>query len=72
MQGIDSEDESRARVLVVHVTDTDVHAARDAWSRAHATEPDSPRTALLFDSYRQIVHAQAQQIADEFRAAHAR
>jgi hypothetical protein len=58
--------------LYVHVTDADVHAARDAWRRAQGVDPASRRTAALYESYRQIVHAQAQQTADEFRAAHAR
>ena len=66
------QSEHRNRELVVHVTDADVHAARDAWWRASCDDPTGPRTAMLYESYRQIVHAQAQQIADEFRAAHAR
>lgn len=64
--------EHRNREFFVHVTDGDVHAARDAWWRAHCDDPAAPRTELLYESYRQIVHAQAQQIAEEFRAAHAR
>ena len=64
--------EHRTRGLVVRVTDGDVHAARDAWWRASCDDPASPRTATLYESYRLIVHAQAQQIAEEFRAAHAR
>ena len=72
MQGIEPPGERKSRDFYVHVTDGDVHAARDAWWRAHSAEPSSERTATLHESYRQIVHAQAQQIADEFRAAHAR
>ena len=64
--------QSSDREFVVHVTDADVHAARDAWWRAHSDDPSGERTSQLYESYRQIVHAQAQQIAEEFRAAHAR
>jgi hypothetical protein len=72
MQGTEPTDAQRNREFLVRVTDVDVHAARDAWWRSQAQDPDSPRTAVLYDSYRWIVHAQAQQIAEEFRAAHAR
>ncbi len=71
MQGIQPADEPN-QVLTVHVTDADVHAARDAWWRSQNAGPDSERTALLYDSYRRIVRTQAQQIAEEFRAARAR
>lgn len=57
--------------LYVHVTDADVHAARAVWRRASDVDPSSDRTAALYESYRQVVHAQAQQIAEEFRAARA-
>ena len=72
MQGIQPEGEQRHRDAYVHVTDADVHAARDAWWRAQSLDPASARTATLYESYRQIVHAQAQQVAEEFRVAHAR
>ena len=72
MQGTQPQGERRDRDLVVHVTDGDVHAARDAWWRAYSVDPAAERTVTLHESYRQIVHAQAQQIAEEFRAAHAR
>ncbi|OJV81243.1 MAG: hypothetical protein BGO37_17500 [Cellulomonas sp. 73-92] len=72
MQGTQPEGQQRDRDAYVHVTDADVHAARDAWWRAQSEDPASERTATLHESYRQIVHAQAQQIAEEFRAAHAR
>lgn len=72
MHGSGSQGEQENRDVVVHVTDTDVHAARDAWARANETAPGAARTQVLYESYRQIVHAQAQQIAEEFRAAHAR
>ncbi|ROS23841.1 hypothetical protein EDF34_2903 [Cellulomonas sp. PhB150] len=51
----------------VHLTDDDVRAARRAWLTAHEEDPDSGRTARLYDGYRRVVSAQAQQIADDFR-----
>jgi hypothetical protein len=72
MQGTPPEGQQRNRDTYVHVTDSDVHAARDAWWRAQSVDPASERTATLYESYRLIVHAQAQQVAEEFRAAHAR
>ncbi len=64
MQGSTPEGEQSSQDVFVRVTDADVHAARDAWWRAHCADPAAARTATL--------HAQAQQIAEEFRAAHAR
>jgi hypothetical protein len=72
MQGTEPKGERRDRDLYVTVTDGDVHAARNAWWRAYSVDAGSDRTVTLYESYRQIVHAQAQQIAEEFRAAHAR
>ena len=72
MQGSPPEDRHEEQDIYVRVTDSDVHAARDAWWRAQAEDATSDRTALLYESYRQIVHAQAQQTAEEFRAARAR
>jgi hypothetical protein len=72
MQGLEPTGEPRNRDTYVHVTNADVHAARDAWWRAESAEPGCERATMLYDSYRRIVHAQAQQIAEEFRAAHAR
>lgn len=72
MQGSEQAGKPRDHDVFVHVTDADVHAARAVWQRAHNADAGSPRAAMLYESYRQIVHAQAQQIAEEFRAAHAR
>lgn len=70
MQGTEPV-EPRNRDVIVHVTDADVHAARDAWARAQSAAPGSARAATLYESYRLIVRTQAQQIAEEFRAARA-
>jgi hypothetical protein len=72
MQGITPDGEASERELYVRISDADVHAARDAWWRAQGVDADSERTTTLYESYRQIVHAQAQQTAEEFRAARAR
>ena len=72
MQGNEPAGQERDRDVYVHVTDSDVHAARDAWWRAQCADAASERTAMLYESYRRIVRAQAQRTAEEFRAAHAR
>ena len=51
----------------VEITDEDVRAARRAWAAARDQDEHSARTAQLYDGYRRIVSAQAQQIADDFR-----
>ena len=71
MRGNGPSGEHKNQDLYVHVTDADVHAARDAWRRASDVDASSERIAALYESYRQVIHAQAQQIADEFRAARA-
>jgi hypothetical protein len=54
------------------VTDDDIRAAKRAWNRAQDTPvPDNDRIAGLYDDYRRLVIAQAQQIADDFRARRA-
>ncbi len=70
MQGTEPV-EPRNRDLLIRVTDGDVHAARDAWARAQCAHPGSTRARTLHESYRLIVRTQAQQIAEEFRAARA-
>ena len=56
--------------LRVTVSDDDVHAARRAWLAAVEECAGSPREQLLHDSFRRIVHTQAQQTALEFRRSH--
>jgi hypothetical protein len=51
----------------VTVTDEDIRAAKRAWRRAADGHASSERVAMLHDSYRRLVSAQAQQIADDFR-----
>ena len=56
--------------LCVQVTDEDVHAAKRAWLAASEECAGSPRERVLHDSFRRIVHTQAQQTALEFRRTH--
>ena len=56
--------------LCVQVTDEDVHAAKRAWLAAFEACAGSPRERVLHDSFRRIVHTQAQQTALEFRRSH--
>ena len=56
--------------LCVQVTDEDVHAAKRAWLAAFEECAGSPRERVLHDSFRRIVHTQAQQTALEFRRSH--
>jgi len=51
----------------VTVSDADIRAARLAWEASSAADPGSPRTTVLRDSYRRLVSAQAQQLADDVR-----
>lgn len=56
--------------LRIDVTDDDIRFARRLWLAA-LDDPtvSEDRTARLHDDLRRLIHAQAQQIADEFRAA---
>jgi hypothetical protein len=56
----------------VDVTDADILAAKRAWLSACDRGLDPARTARLHDSYRWLVSAQAQQIAEQFRETHRR
>ncbi|HEY0117475.1 MAG TPA: hypothetical protein VGC04_01715 [Cellulomonas sp.] len=56
--------------LRVDVTDGDIRVARRLWLAAldDDTVPEE-RAVRLHDDLRRLIHAQAQQIAEEFRAA---
>jgi len=56
--------------LRVDVTDDDVHMARRLWLAARDGGAADDRVLALFDDLRALISAQAQQIAEEFRAAH--
>lgn len=51
----------------IDISNDDIRAARRAWVAAESREPGSARTAVLHESYRRLVSAQSQQIADDFR-----
>ena len=56
--------------LRVEVTDGDIRIARRLWLAALDDESvPEDRTRQLHDDLRRLIHAQAQQIAEEFRAA---
>jgi len=55
----------------VEVTNADIRAAKRLWVEAQdAPVTDNDRIARLYDDYRRMVIAQAQQIADDFRREH--
>jgi hypothetical protein len=60
-----------AQDLRVDITDDDVRVARRLWLAA-LDDPEAPeeRTARLHEDLRLLIHAQAQQIAEDFRRAH--
>jgi hypothetical protein len=51
----------------VDITDADVRTAKRAWLAARDGDASSDRVQRLLDEYEQLVKAQAQQIADDFR-----
>jgi hypothetical protein len=66
------ENDSVNLAWTIDVTDDDIRAAKREWNRAQdAADPDNDRIAGLYDDYRRLVIAQAQQIADDFRARRA-
>ncbi|WP_263731831.1 hypothetical protein [Cellulomonas sp. SG140] len=54
----------------VDVTDQDIATARNLWVAARDGDADDARVDLLFQDLFRLISAQAQQIADDFRAAH--
>ncbi|QHT57330.1 hypothetical protein GXP71_15455 [Cellulomonas sp. H30R-01] len=55
----------------IEVTNADVAAAKRAWARAVESGESAARTQLLYDSLRRVINAQAQQMAEDFRAKRA-
>ena len=55
----------------VDVTDDDIRGAKRAWVDARERGDADDAVAARFDTYRQLVSGQAQQIADDFRARRA-
>ena len=57
----------------VEVTDDDIRAAKRRWNEAQdSPTPENNRIATAYDDYRRLVIAQAQQLAENFRAQRAK
>jgi len=54
--------------LRIEVTNEDIGAAKFAWLAARDSDKPDARVEQLFAGYESLIHVQAQQIADEFRA----
>jgi hypothetical protein len=52
------------------VTDGDIHAAKRAWLAAQDGDAPEAMVERLWRDFEELVHTQAQQIADEFRRSH--
>lgn len=52
----------------VIVTDADIRAVKREWVAARDGDATDARVDRLYDDLRMLIHAQAQQIADEVRA----
>jgi len=54
--------------LRIEVTNEDIRAAKTAWLAARDSDKSDARVEQLLVGYERLIHCQAQQIADEFRA----
>ncbi len=52
------------------VTDAEIRNAKRDWLRARDGDAPSEEVGLAFEYFRMLIGAQAQQIAEEFRARH--
>ena len=52
----------------IEVTNDDIGAAKSAWLAARDGDKSDARVEQLLVGYERLIHRQAQQIADEFRA----
>jgi hypothetical protein len=52
------------------VTDAEIRVAKRDWLRARDDGAAAEDVEMAFEYYRMLMSAQAQQIADEFRAQH--
>lgn len=53
------------------VTDADVRAAKVVWLAARDGGSSAERVEMLFGDLQRVIHAQAQQMAEDFRAERA-
>lgn len=54
-----------------HITDAEIRVAKRDWLRARDGGAPAEDVATRFEYFRILIGAQAQQIAEEFRAQHA-
>lgn len=66
--GMNPEPENSATTWAWRVTDAEIHAAKRDWLRARDRGAAEQDVAWLFEYFRILLSAQAQQIAEEFRA----
>jgi hypothetical protein len=52
------------------VSDAEIRVAKRDWLRARDTDAPADDVAMAFEYFRLLIGAQAQQIAEEFRAQH--
>jgi hypothetical protein len=58
--------------LRVDVSDADIAVARRLWDEAVRGDAEPARVERLLSDYVQLISAQAQQIADDFRRTHSK
>ena len=66
----DSDPSSQPATWAWTVTDTEIRVAKRDWLRARDNDAPADEVALAFEYFRMLIAAQAQQIAEEFRAQH--
>ncbi|HEY0117913.1 MAG TPA: hypothetical protein VGC04_03950 [Cellulomonas sp.] len=66
----DSDPTSTPATWAWTVTDAEVRLAKRDWLRARDDGAAAEDVAFAFEYFRMLIGAQAQQIADEFRAQH--
>jgi hypothetical protein len=66
----DSESGSLPATWAWRVTDAEIRVAKRDWLNARDNGAPDDDVAMLFEYFRMLISAQAQQIAEEFRAQH--
>lgn len=66
----DSDNDSLPATAWATVSEAEIRAAKRDWLRARDDDAPAQDVAMAFEYFRLLIGAQAQQIADEFRAQH--